>query len=158
MNTVYIGWEKYRRAAPRSEKYDNLHNEHLYKGSEVLTAVVMKSSIFWDVTPCSLLEVNRRFGGTCRLRLQCRRISQAKSQRGSRWQAEPTLKKKATCSSETSVDFQWTTRSYLSGGIILHIYGFLYAFYVPHLPFIVPIILRSFIALAGLWSGIHLFL
>jgi hypothetical protein len=29
-----------------------------YVGSEVLTPVVMKCSIFWDVTPCSPLEVN----------------------------------------------------------------------------------------------------
>jgi hypothetical protein len=27
-------------------------------GFEVLTAVVKKSSIFWDITPCSLLKVN----------------------------------------------------------------------------------------------------
>jgi hypothetical protein len=27
-------------------------------GSEVRTAVVMKSSVFWDITPCSLLKVN----------------------------------------------------------------------------------------------------
>jgi hypothetical protein len=29
---------------------------------EILTAVVMNSPIFWDITPCSSLEVNRRFG------------------------------------------------------------------------------------------------
>jgi hypothetical protein len=34
---------------------------------EVLTAVVMKSSVFWDITLCGSLDVNRRFGGTCRL-------------------------------------------------------------------------------------------
>jgi hypothetical protein len=38
---------------------------------EVLVAVVMKSSVFWDVTPCNPLKVNRRSGGTstacCRL-------------------------------------------------------------------------------------------
>jgi hypothetical protein len=28
---------------------------------EVLTAVVMKSSVFWDITPCSPLSVNRRW-------------------------------------------------------------------------------------------------
>jgi hypothetical protein len=39
---------------------------------------------FWDITPCSQLNVNRRFGGKCRLRLQGRRISRA--QRESRWQ------------------------------------------------------------------------
>jgi hypothetical protein len=39
-----------------------------------------KSPIFWDTTPCSPLEVNRRFGGTPRLRFQCRRISQTRNQ------------------------------------------------------------------------------
>jgi hypothetical protein len=33
----------------------------------VLAAVVMKSCIFWDITPCSPLKIKRRFGGTCRL-------------------------------------------------------------------------------------------
>jgi hypothetical protein len=32
-------------------------------GFEVLTAVVMKSTIFWDITPCSPLKVNWRFRG-----------------------------------------------------------------------------------------------
>jgi hypothetical protein len=31
-----------------------------YLGCEVLTAVVMESSIFWDTMPCSPLKVNRR--------------------------------------------------------------------------------------------------
>jgi hypothetical protein len=31
----------------------------------------MKSIIFWDVTPCSLLSCNRRFGGTYRLQNAC---------------------------------------------------------------------------------------
>jgi hypothetical protein len=30
---------------------------------EILTAMVMNSSIFWDITPCSPLKVNRRFRG-----------------------------------------------------------------------------------------------
>jgi hypothetical protein len=38
-------------------------NAHYCVTFEVLTAVVMKSSIFWDITPCSLLEINRGFGG-----------------------------------------------------------------------------------------------
>jgi hypothetical protein len=33
----------------------------------------MKSIIFWDMTPCSPLSFNRRFGGTHRLHLQGRR-------------------------------------------------------------------------------------
>jgi hypothetical protein len=30
----------------------------------------MKRSIFWDIMPCTALEVNRRFGATCHLYLQ----------------------------------------------------------------------------------------
>jgi hypothetical protein len=48
------------------------------KGFEVFTAVVMKSIIFWDMTPCSL-SCTRRFGGTYRLHLQGRRIVQQTS-------------------------------------------------------------------------------
>jgi hypothetical protein len=50
-------------------------------GFEVLTAVFMKSSIYWDITPCTPLKVNRRFGGIYRIHLQDRRISRAKTQR-----------------------------------------------------------------------------
>jgi hypothetical protein len=39
-------------------------------GFEVYTAVIMKSIIFWDISPCSPLSVNRRFGGTYRLHLR----------------------------------------------------------------------------------------
>jgi hypothetical protein len=48
----------------------------------------MKSYLFWDITPCSPLKVNRRFGGTYRLHLQGRGMSRARNQRESRWQAE----------------------------------------------------------------------
>jgi hypothetical protein len=32
-----------------------------YIGFEVLTAVVMKRHIFWDITPCTPFKVNRGF-------------------------------------------------------------------------------------------------
>jgi hypothetical protein len=74
----------------------------------------MKSTIFWDITPCSPLSVYRRFGGTYRLHLQGQKISSARNQPESRWQAcfharfslnsFFTLKMEAICSSETSVD------------------------------------------------------
>jgi hypothetical protein len=64
-----------------------LVNIYYFIGFEVLTAVIMKSTIFWDITPCSPLKVNRRFGGTYRLHLQGRKISRARNQRESRWQA-----------------------------------------------------------------------
>jgi hypothetical protein len=38
---------------------------------EVFTAVVMKSIIFWDVTPCSLFSWNRCFGAKSRLHQAC---------------------------------------------------------------------------------------
>jgi hypothetical protein len=41
-------------------------------GLEVLTAVITKSSIFWDVTLCSPLKVSPRFGGIYRIHLQGR--------------------------------------------------------------------------------------
>jgi hypothetical protein len=56
------------------------NNKIIDVGIEVLTAVVMKSTIFWDITPCSPLKVNRRFGGKYRLNLQSRRISRPRHQ------------------------------------------------------------------------------
>jgi hypothetical protein len=63
------------------------------------------------ITPCSPLKVNRRFGRTCRLYLQGRINKTRKPERNqvaSRAYSS-TLKMEATCSSETSVDFQRTT-------------------------------------------------
>jgi hypothetical protein len=42
---------------------------------------MMKSSIFWDITSCSPLKVNRLFGGKCCFHLQGGRISRARNQR-----------------------------------------------------------------------------
>jgi hypothetical protein len=53
-------------------------------GFEIFAAVVMKSAVLRDITPCSPLKVNRRFGGTYRLHLQGRRISRARNQVASR--------------------------------------------------------------------------
>jgi hypothetical protein len=53
-------------------------------GFQVFTAVVMKSIIFWDITRCSPLSLNRRFGGTYRLHLQRRRNKFIKNQQASK--------------------------------------------------------------------------
>jgi hypothetical protein len=37
-------------------------NKNEYDGFEVLTEETMKSSIFWDITPYSLVKVNLRCG------------------------------------------------------------------------------------------------
>jgi hypothetical protein len=49
--------------------------------------VVTKSSILWDIKSFSPLRVNGSFGGKCHFHLQGRRISQARNQYESRWQA-----------------------------------------------------------------------
>jgi hypothetical protein len=85
-------------------------------------------SIFWDIKLCSPLKVNRRFGGQCSLYLQGRRISQGRNQSESRCDScfllgfSSTLKMEAICSSETSVEFQQTTRRYFPEDITLHNY------------------------------------
>jgi hypothetical protein len=84
---------------------------------ELLTVVVMKSTVFWDIMPCSPLKVNQRFRGAYHLHLQGRRISRARNQ----WQAllvscvaySSTLKMEVICFPKTSVDFQWTTWHYI---------------------------------------------
>jgi hypothetical protein len=94
---------------------------------QVLTAVDMKSSIFCNITPCSPLKVNRHFVGTCGLQLQSRRISQTGDQRevGSKdsltclvlvscLACSSDLKMEMTHPSETSADFQRTTRCYIA--------------------------------------------
>jgi hypothetical protein len=54
-------------------------NYYIFVGFEVLTAVVMKRTVFWDITTCNPLKVNRRFGGTYRLYVQGRRIRRARN-------------------------------------------------------------------------------
>jgi hypothetical protein len=86
----------------------------------------VKSTIFWDITPCSPLIDNRRFEGAYRFHLQGRAISRARIQREGRWPCLPPaftlvscsayfsiLKMEAICFFETSVDNQRTTRRYI---------------------------------------------
>jgi hypothetical protein len=89
----------------------------------------MKSTIFWDITPCSPSNVNRLSGGAYRLHFQGWRISRARNQRESKWQAEffascsaysSTLKMEAICSTETSIDIRRTTRRYIPEDSTLH--------------------------------------
>jgi hypothetical protein len=53
----------------------------------------MKSIIFWDMTPCSLLSCNRSFGGTFRLHLQGRRNNFSKNEQANRWQVLATTRR-----------------------------------------------------------------
>jgi hypothetical protein len=36
----------------------DMRSWHIHSRLEVLTAVPMKSGLFWDVTPCTLVKVN----------------------------------------------------------------------------------------------------
>jgi hypothetical protein len=95
--------------------------KNLFVWVQVLIAVIMKSSTYWDM-PYSLLDVNRRFRGTCRLHVQGRRTSQARDKHEEGNKQNPcfmtvsssTLKKEAAYSSVTVVDFQRTTRRYIA--------------------------------------------
>jgi hypothetical protein len=83
-------------------------------GCEVLTEVIMQGTSFWDISPCSMLKVNRPFGGTY--------------QRDNRWQAAASfpraivlvhcsaylsLRMEAVCSFETSINFKLIMRFYI---------------------------------------------
>jgi hypothetical protein len=72
---------------------------------------IVKSFIFWDITPCSQLNVNGRFGGIRRLHLQKSKNNPS---------ILPRWRLGAKYSSETSVDFQQTTRSYIPEDTTLH--------------------------------------
>jgi hypothetical protein len=48
-------------------------------GFEVFTAVTMKNAVFWGVAPCRCGRLNRRFGGSYRLRLQGRKIRERRT-------------------------------------------------------------------------------
>jgi hypothetical protein len=74
-------------------------------GFEILTVVVMHSSIFWDITPWSPFKSQPTFrrkqsSATCFTLVSCLACSLA-------------LKMEVTYSSEMSVDFQRTTRRYI---------------------------------------------
>jgi hypothetical protein len=72
-------------------------NSYMNVEFEVLTAVVMMSTIFWDITPCSSSNVCMPPAFTL---VSCSAYSSA-------------LKMEAIYSSETSVDIQRTTRRYI---------------------------------------------
>jgi hypothetical protein len=86
------------------------------------------SSILWDIIPCSPLKLNRRFGETCHLHLQCRRLNLERNQRETgawKWNSPnnrhknykilqlqnkppiPTSKSTSSFGKETGVHFPW---------------------------------------------------
>ena len=74
--------------------------------------MAMKLTVFWNLTPCSLVETYQHSAGTCYLHLQCRRPSEA-----GRWFTEnvgtslldQALEIKAAYSAKTLVSYYKTT-------------------------------------------------
>jgi hypothetical protein len=77
--------------------------------------VTTKSHIIMDITPLSLEEVNRLFGGIFRLYLKGIKVSQARTQLTFCLAYSSTLKLEAIEFSATSVGFHQTTRHYVPG-------------------------------------------
>jgi hypothetical protein len=103
-------------------------------GFDVFTAVTMKNAVLWDLAPCRSCELNRRFGGTCRLHLQGRKIHERETS-VSWWQRTrpgfsladfSTLKMDETRFSETSVQFTRSTRNHIPEDAVLQSIGYFY--------------------------------
>jgi hypothetical protein len=110
INIIIISNTLIRRAAIKF-----CFRRQILVGSEILTAVVMKSSIFWDIMLCSPLKISLHFGAT---RSPIFRIDEWAKQDASMKQVTCRayswiLKMEVVCSSETSVDFQRSTRRYI---------------------------------------------
>jgi hypothetical protein len=82
-----------------------------YVGFEVLTAVFMKSFVFWDLMTYNPLKVNQHFGRTCLFHRQGPRITQARNEHEAG--SKQSLIQGTCFFFETSVDFQRITRLYI---------------------------------------------
>jgi hypothetical protein len=94
--------------------------------------------MFWDITPCSPLKVNRRFREIYGIHVQVRRMSLERKQCESRAlfatcftlvycsAYSSTLNVDAIYSSETSVDFQRTTQRYILEGSTFNTTRYIY--------------------------------
>jgi hypothetical protein len=86
----------------------------------------INSSTCRDVTPCSVLKVNRRFEGIFRLNLRAKEYAKSKALLATYFRMvaclaySSNLKIDATFSSETSVESQRTTRRYIPEHKTLH--------------------------------------
>jgi hypothetical protein len=67
MKRFHISEMRFFRLVDRVRCWDKRQKVHRikYVRFQVLTAASMKMAAFWDVAPCSLVKVYRRFGGAC---------------------------------------------------------------------------------------------
>jgi hypothetical protein len=85
----------------------------------VYNTLPMKSFIFCDIMPSSLMKVNKCFRGTNHLPLEL----QSKPNKTTAWAYSLTLKIEAMCFSERSIIFYWATRHYIPEEITLNGHG-----------------------------------
>jgi hypothetical protein len=85
----------------------------------------MKSSDFWDTTPCRPLKVNGHFGGTCRLHLHGRSSASYLVYADILVDLFFDHDDEVTCSSEASDGFQRTSWRYISedGTLLCNLYS-----------------------------------
>jgi hypothetical protein len=70
-------WYEYVKS--KQAWFNLLHHEEKIRCPDELV-IIMKSSVFWDITTCAKLKFSRRLGGTCSLHLQEQRMSQSRNQ------------------------------------------------------------------------------
>jgi hypothetical protein len=81
-NLLYNYW-LFRGMSEEACNFFNIHCHENLKahtvncvGFQVVTAVVMKSSVFWDIAPCCLMKVNQCVGGMCQSLIICQTTNQ----------------------------------------------------------------------------------
>jgi hypothetical protein len=62
-----------------NHRWEDLRHHNFLLVSFRQINLISKCSVFWDVTPCSPVKFNRRFGGICRFHLKGRRINQERN-------------------------------------------------------------------------------
>jgi hypothetical protein len=104
---------KDRKICLRRRKHSNMEDYNWkFQIARASTENDLKCTIFWDITPCSLLKIDRRFGGGLCLPPDFTLVSCSVY--------SSTLKMEATWSSEASVGFQRTSRHYIPEDRTLH--------------------------------------
>jgi hypothetical protein len=61
-------------------KFMKFHVSGMKNLAVIMLEIIFFCGALWNITSCSPLSVNRRFGETCRLDLEGRRVSQARNQ------------------------------------------------------------------------------
>jgi hypothetical protein len=112
-------WNAYREDYPLANHLSHAAVQWFSMSTEIVDSAevmffahfISVDIYFRDITLCSPLKVNQRFGGAYRLYLRGGRRSQARNHRESG--SKQALKMEAIYSSRTSVEFQQTIRLYI---------------------------------------------